>query len=231
MDKVNIYIPPSILYLCNGLQQKFTDLEFSILVKGKWTEDGFELSEETAIPKQEVTGASVDLNDAQTDKFKQEGFNTIIHSHPFKSTSFSHSDLQTLTPHYTCSILYSKGEFPVATISIDVHPGVKITVGTALFLLEYVSDLPENIGELIKRKYSGVVHYNPNYGGSYTYGANKAGKAEYDSEKCRLCADYAAGDLNNCAACTKDEESFQSGITTPEKPSDASNQMNFNGYG
>lgn len=145
-EKPNILIPQKLLEDCNAIQKIFPGLEFSILVKGKWTDQGFVVGNEFVIPDQEVDGARVYFNDKETYDYKLQGYNTIIHSHPFSSSSFSGSDLNTISIHYDCSILYSQKSFTAATLSwqpgedicqkirIDATPMLLVESGTDVML-------------------------------------------------------------------------------------------------
>jgi hypothetical protein len=124
-EKIPVKVPIKISNVCNSLQRKVKNNEFSIVCKGSWIDGEFIITEDFKVPKQEVAGASVDYNLEHLEELKLAGYNTIIHSHPFKSSNFSHDDDTTINSHFECSILYSVGEFTTATIAISSMPGMK----------------------------------------------------------------------------------------------------------
>lgn len=127
-----VVIPAKVLAVCLKIQEKVGHNEFSILVKGTWTEKGFKLSDDFIIPEQEVTATTVKYGDLQ--HYKQQGYNTVIHSHPFKSRSFSSTDDSSINAHFVCSILFSVSEFTKAVITIPVSDGIKLQVDAEIQL-------------------------------------------------------------------------------------------------
>ena len=127
-EKVPITVPSILVNVCNSLQKKVGNNEFSIVCKGHWDDDKYVISEEFKVPKQQVAGASVDYDLEHLEELKLAGFNTVIHSHPFKSANFSHSDDTTINSHFQCSVLYSVGDFTTATIVVVPAPGIKLVV-------------------------------------------------------------------------------------------------------
>jgi hypothetical protein len=126
-DKIQVDIPKDILDACDELQTHVGHNEFSIVCKGKWKDDGtYELSADYKVPKQKVEGAAVDYDLEHLGQLKLEGYNSVIHSHPFKSDSFSYSDKETINSHFECSVLYSLREFTTATIAISPVSGMKL---------------------------------------------------------------------------------------------------------
>lgn len=172
IEKVPITVPSIIINVCNSLQKKVDRNEFSIVCKGHWGEDGnYIVSEEYRVPKQKVDGAAVDYDLDHLEQLKMEGFNTVVHSHPFKSSNFSQVDDETINSHFECSILYSVGEFTTATIAIIPIPGTKLIVtgDPRIDGVEYI--VPESESNNIEKKYKYQYNdYNRSYGDDYWYG-------------------------------------------------------------
>jgi hypothetical protein len=148
------YYPEILLHTCKEIQKRAgTNMEWSILCKGAYTERGFEIGREYVIPHQEVTGSSVDFTDtAECEAYRTAGYNVIIHSHPFKSSSFSGSDMDTLSTNYDCSVLFSLGEFTTATLRLVISEDSMMIFDTPLVLLYTILQLPANVDELIRNK-------------------------------------------------------------------------------
>lgn len=168
---IEVVIPGHILSICNYLKSTIGSLEFSILCKGTYkpNTNKFVISREYALPKQEVDGCSVYYNNDDLHKYRSEGFNVVIHCHPFTSSSFSNTDDTTINCNFDCSILYSEGNFTTAIIPITVCSGFvlqvtpKITIdwSTAIDNATLNAQIQENI---TKKAYA--QSYNK-YGSQY----------------------------------------------------------------
>lgn len=159
-DPLEVLVPEEILNTCRNIQDKFKGLEWSILVKGSITERGYEIVEDFVIPKQTVSGGEVNFTDtSELEAYRTMGFNSIIHSHPFKSESFSNSDRTTLSVNYECSILFSMGDFTTSTVSFKIGADNEslLLINAKVGLLTTYIELPPNIESLITR----VVHTRP----------------------------------------------------------------------
>lgn len=123
-----IILTDKILFIARGIQNAIGRSEFSILVKGYWTENGFELSNEYAIPEQTVSLMSVDYdNQDEIAELKKSGFNVVIHSHPFAETStFSPADRDTINSHFDASLLLAGNGFVDASLRIQVVEGLQL---------------------------------------------------------------------------------------------------------
>jgi hypothetical protein len=165
--KVKIEVPKVILNICDELQEKVERNEFSIVCKGKWGNDGeYVISDEYYVPRQKVDGAAVDYDHIHLEELKLQGFNVVIHSHPFKSSAFSASDEETINSHFDCSILYSLREFTTATVLISNMSGVKL-LATGDPHIEGDDIVPKDQVDNITKK-----HTVPYYGNSILYGGN-----------------------------------------------------------
>lgn len=149
VSKLSLLIPRKILKICNKIQSSLPGMEFSILVRGEWDEGGFLLSEDYVIPRQEVGAASVDYKE-DLSSYKQLGYNTVIHSHPFASSSFSHSDKESINAHFDCSVLYSQKNFTTASIKVQISPSVQLQIKPEIDIID--EDIEEIDISNIERK-------------------------------------------------------------------------------
>lgn len=173
-EKIPISVPVHIRDICDSLQRKVDKNEFSIVCKGQWIDGEYIVSEDYKVPKQVVAGASVDYDLEHLEALKLAGYNTVIHSHPFKSANFSSSDEETINSHFECSILYSVGEFPTATIAISSTPGMKFIL-TGDPQIDHPDGLvPEDeVKNIDIKQYAST--YNNLYNGNYYDGWNDLG--------------------------------------------------------
>lgn len=161
IEKPEIRIPIEINDICDEVQERVGHNEFSILCKGHWNAKGYLIEKEFAIPRQEVTGSSVDYDSEHIGELKAQGFNTVIHSHPFKSSNFSGSDRDTINSNFGCSILYSEGDFTAGVITIDVSDDAILSIAADKIIVERDVTIPEvDVSNITKRDYS----YNNDHG-------------------------------------------------------------------
>lgn len=190
-EKVSISVAPIIINVCNNLQKKVGNNEFSIVCKGHWNDDGlYVVGDEYEVPKQKVDGAAVDYDLNHLEELKMQGFNTVIHSHPFKSSNFSHSDDTTINSHFECSVLYSVGEFTTATIAVIPIPGTKLIVTGNPFVEGMENIVPASKSNNIEQKYKHDYkyvnynnYYNDNWYGNKTRNSKLIGS---DPEDCEM---------------------------------------------
>lgn len=154
-----ILIPDYIKYVCDDIQEKIKDNEFSILTSGRWTKNGFEIDENYVIPIQEVGGVDVDFKE-ELDSYVQDGYNTIIHSHPFNSSSFSCSDNETINSNFDCSILYSQGDFTASTLRIKISEDIRIVINPNIKYISPIMDI--NIDNIKTKQFGYGVYWNKN---------------------------------------------------------------------
>jgi len=117
IQKPKITVDLKLLLICNEIQGKFPAKEFSILAKGYDTPSGYMVSADYVIPKQQVTGSTVDYE--PLDKYQQEGYNVVIHSHHNMGTFFSATDRDYINCQFPISILYTKDGLTLACISFQ----------------------------------------------------------------------------------------------------------------
>jgi hypothetical protein len=96
------------------------------MVKGKYSKEGFTLTEDYIIPKQKISGSEV-LYEELT-KYQRAGYNCIIHSHHYMTIGFSVKDRNYINCQNTCSVLYNNNGFKMATLSFKA--------GSNVFLVE-----------------------------------------------------------------------------------------------
>lgn len=134
-DSGQAFVDPKILYMpdvltvAKMLEEDYTGREFSVLFKGKWTVDGFEISEDYYIPKQEISWSSVDYKEDLYKIRTEQGFNTVMHSHPKGvSKTFSLDDEETINFHFDCSLLFHEGKFTLGHFGFKITDKLKISV-------------------------------------------------------------------------------------------------------
>ena len=107
LDEPKIIIPEEIDKVCKAIQDEVGSNEFSVLVKGEYTKNGFRLLDDYYIPEQEVTSTTVEY-DENLRTTRNKGYNCLIHSHPFsKDVAFSSADENTVNSHFTAAVLYN----------------------------------------------------------------------------------------------------------------------------
>lgn len=116
-----VVINDFILAVCNGIQDKFPGKEFSILVKGKWTESGFICSDDYIIPNQKVSTTSIEYEPLGA--YVQRGYNVVVHSHHDMACGFSSTDYEYINSFFPVSILYANRKFSMAQTLFRVDGG------------------------------------------------------------------------------------------------------------
>lgn len=161
-EKIEVQIPAKIINVCNSLQRSVDRNEFSIVCKGRWEDGEYIVDEDFKVPKQEVAGASVDYDNEDLERLKLEGYNVVIHSHPFESSNFSASDEETINSHFECSILYSVGKFSAATVAISHTPGVKFILVGNPHIVGEDNLVPESeVNNITKKTYTSAYNNYP----------------------------------------------------------------------
>ena len=157
--KPTVVIDLKLLSIMKFIQSKVGDNEFSILAKGDFKDGVFYVNPDYYIPEQEVTGTSVDYTENIGVK-REEGFNTVVHSHPFAEDSdFSEADEEHVNSHFTCSILLNNRAEPIkAVLNIPIQ-NTFIQV-EAEEILEMAEDIEIDEKELEKIKEKPVQSYN-----------------------------------------------------------------------
>ncbi len=177
--KPTVVIDPKLLRVMKFIQNKVGDNEFSILAKGEFKDGVFYVGSEYYIPEQEVTSNSVDYKENIGTK-KEDGFNTVVHSHPFAEDSdFSEADEEHINSHFVCSILLnSRGEPIKAILNIPIQ-NTFIQV-EAEEILEMAEDVEVDKKELQKIKEKSYTCYN-SY--NYKFRREPVGKTETELEE------------------------------------------------
>lgn len=121
VDKIECKFPfellKSLRQVDNGVKQKIGDVEFSVYIHGEFNDDGvFVISEDFYIPKQKVSGASVDYLE-EPDNY----YNGCLHKHPKGVTTFSGTDKKYINSNFDFSILYLNGKIQTGIINVPYH--------------------------------------------------------------------------------------------------------------
>ena len=133
-----IDVPQSLVDVMRSIDRAVVgSVEFSIYVKADVSDiECIVISEEFYVPKQLVSGASVDYNEPPMD-----GFNAVIHKHPRGVRSFSGTDDEYINQNFTVSILWCDGEFVDATVNYDAGAGIKLQLEGYVYV-DDISVLP-----------------------------------------------------------------------------------------
>lgn len=137
MKNPKVILPPAAKTLMEDYQEEVGNDEFSILLKGEWTDKGFEVkSLDHVVPEQEVSRASVDYKDNLAEV--SDEYNVVLHTHPFTSKgSFSGTDDKYINSHFECSVLFTE-QFDDAIINLSPDgTDHKIQIKPEIKLREY----------------------------------------------------------------------------------------------
>ena len=128
-----IDVPISIVHVMRAIDKSLkSSVEFSIYVKADISNiECITISEEYYVPKQSVSGASVDYEESPVD-----GFNAVIHKHPSGVMSFSGTDDEYINQNFTVSILWCGGKFVDATVNYDAGLGIKLQLDGYVYVDE-----------------------------------------------------------------------------------------------
>lgn len=130
VDTVRCFVPKKIEDIMEVLNDKFTGKEYSIFATTIFDERLGKLvvQEDYYIPKQIVSGASVDYKEDAP-----EGFNTVIHKHPTGCRQFSSTDNTYINQNFDYSLLWEGGRFVTGQVRAETVYGLialKIQVET-----------------------------------------------------------------------------------------------------
>jgi len=144
IDKIKIKIPLKLLLICNKIQEQIGNYEFSILCKGNFDENGdFVLSNDYKIVKQKVSTSHIEYNQEHITELKQQGYNTVIHSHHnIGLEDFSATDDEYINKNFLCSILFVNKKFAKAIMNISIKDDLKLRVNCDI---EIIFDFDEEI--------------------------------------------------------------------------------------
>jgi len=136
VKSIPCYVPKYISNIMKALDKKFKNSEFSIfgIIDYNKNESQFELDGVYYIPKQKVSGASVDyLEDAP------EGYNLVIHKHPKGCRHFSGTDDSYINQNFDYSILWEGGKFVDGQVRLKTEYGM---LSLSLDIKEEEEELP-----------------------------------------------------------------------------------------
>lgn len=150
-----IYVPQSISDVIKSIEKQIVgNVEFSIYVNADISDiECIRISDEYYIPKQVVSGASVEYNEVPDTMF-----NAVIHKHPKGIMSFSSTDDEYINANFKVSILWCNGGFVAATVNYDAGAGVKLQLEGYAYVDDEIN-LPEvDIGNISVLKSKVVKH-------------------------------------------------------------------------
>lgn len=156
VKKMKCIVPTELLECIQkievGVNRKFgSSNEFSIFIHGDYDNDGNLLvSEDFYIPKQTVTGASVDYLE-EPDDF----YNGCLHKHPNNCTSFSSVDEKYINSNFDFSLLYVNGKISKGVINIpyDGKHRIQCELNVCVGKEELVCDIDiDNISRPLPKK-------------------------------------------------------------------------------
>jgi len=162
-----LIVDKDVELITKAIQDDVGNDEFSVLFKGMWTDKGFKITKEYYIPDQEVTGMSVDYEENIGTKRAQDGYNVVVHSHPFsrcRTTTQSGADEEHVSSHFPCSLITNDdGEISNAQLNLDT-PNDEVKVGVEIDVdeIKYFNTAVEMeiVGlDKIKKKYNKYSHH------------------------------------------------------------------------
>jgi hypothetical protein len=155
------------------------------------------------IPKQTVQRCSVDYDENIGELRLKDGWNVVVHSHPFNTTgngSFSVSDEETINSHFDCSLLYVPHAIADSRLLIDIQGNkLQLTVPKDKILIwKTVCPDVQGLEKIVEKSWgsnstSGYAYGDSgalwNHGGKYV-----PAKTEAKTKKeCRIGSDKAGG--------------------------------------
>jgi len=190
VQSIKCYVPKYIINVMKALDNKFSNSEFSIfgIIDYNKLEGQFELDSKYYIPKQKVSGASVNYEEDAP-----EGFNMVIHKHPRGCRSFSSTDDTYINQNFDYSLLWEGGKFVSGQVRINTDFGkVKISLDVLEESDELMVIPQDQLGKITENRY--VVQYGK-YGKSYKRGNSNY----YDGEDYTdyLYGGYGCGGYGN----------------------------------
>jgi hypothetical protein len=162
-------VPQRIVIMMRSIERLIIEsgmgtLEFGAFLHGDFAEDGkLVVNEEFFIPKQKVTGASIDFEEDPPDP----KFNGVIHRHPNSCTNFSGTDASYINKNFDFSLLYVNNDILLGIFNLD-HNHVRIQLPINIQVMYPIFNLNE---EEIKTKIQkheclmkSSTHGNPDFG-------------------------------------------------------------------
>jgi len=137
---VKCIIPFELLTLMISIENQAAHSdEFALYLKGNYKDEVLTVFQEYILPKQKVTGASVDFEEDSP-----VGFNGVIHRHPGNLTTFSGTDAMHINKNYMFSLLYVNHQIPTGIINIQLQGSTK-RVQLALDLVMQYPEVKHNL--------------------------------------------------------------------------------------
>ncbi|HOA84333.1 MAG TPA: hypothetical protein PKV92_09290 [Thermodesulfovibrio thiophilus] len=155
-----IVIHPAISTILKVCQKHAGNNEFSILFKGLWTNECFYVSDTYYIPKQKVSTTSVDYEEDIGAVRREQGYNVVVHSHPFAhSSQFSSADNEHINSHFDCSLLYTPSGIADNVLLIPINENLKVRIKASDILTEIIN-IEVNGLENIKENITPEANFN-----------------------------------------------------------------------
>jgi len=116
LEVIEANVPLKILLVMNSLEKYVSNsLEFGLYLKGTYDKGVLAISEEFYVPKQQVSGASIDF-DPEDDGNGE--WNGVIHRHPNGCTGFSGTDNKSINENHMFSLLYESSKIVKGIINL-----------------------------------------------------------------------------------------------------------------
>lgn len=168
-DDIEVIVPEQIRRITEAVQREAGDSkEVALLFKGEWNGDQFVVQrDDYIIPEQEVTGTHIDYNE-DLSKYREQGYNVHLHSHPFTSgnTSFSGTDDDHSNSQFDCALLFN-GSYSIVdgVVNIDITSGTRIQLDSVDITTKMMQGLPDVDVDNIEEKdvSTNVVKSNRSY--------------------------------------------------------------------
>lgn len=154
-DDFEVIISEDLLKLCKSIEYQLKDsVEFSVLLKGQFDGIRFEVNaDDYAIPKQSVSGASVDYEENLLDYIKDGGYNVHLHRHPSSTKVFSGADEKSTNVNFDCALLYCDGNITDASLRFKLNDNVYLKLKPKIKVKVKLLDTIEGIENIKKKEY------------------------------------------------------------------------------
>lgn len=164
-EKITIWITPTVKEKTAYLMKKFTNLEWLAYLLGEKKEDGSFLVNDIFLPKQRVSGASVDNVDCP--EYNQLPVVGVMHSHHNMGHNFSHTDDEWINQNHDLSIVVSKTGFggqarykmPCGAYKI-IDVKVKLKINSSVDFDDFQKQIDEKIEKQTYNIYNQYGHNN-----------------------------------------------------------------------
>ena len=171
---VPVIVDEDIFKMLRKLDERFKDVEFSVLFKGKYENGEYYVEAEYYIPEQEVSYASVNYKEDLA-QYRKMGFIVILHKHPSGMHSFSSTDFEFINKHFPVSLLWSDGKLVAGTAHIEAD-GKTFVLPAEIYIAE------EDIDGIGRIKRAPPKYYTYKSDSKATYDPGDKNWEKYDEE-------------------------------------------------